>query len=216
LAGCAAIKPKGGRHTLGETKTRYGRRLVNLTPRTFPFRHAVLGVDPTRLELVTSAMRGRSEAFTVVHCRSKNRLNKPNLQTVPSCTFAVVRLRCRQSVGSSAGSGSTMRRCAPRPSALAMPRSLAAASAFANRPSCPPWPTRLPRCEPPLPGWAWEDVSLCGDGLGGTQRQRRQPSRRRQNPDKGVHAGGGGGGKVGNQGEDSVGGLGRECPAFSC
>ena len=37
-----------------------------------------------------------------------------------------------------------------------------------------------------------------------------------KNPDKGVHAGGGGGGKIGNQGKDSVGGLGRECPAFSC
>jgi integrase len=34
LVRCAAIKPKGGRHTLGETKTRRGRRLVNLTPRT--------------------------------------------------------------------------------------------------------------------------------------------------------------------------------------
>ena len=34
MARCAAMNPKGGRHTLGETKTRRGRRLVNLTPRT--------------------------------------------------------------------------------------------------------------------------------------------------------------------------------------
>lgn len=34
---CASDGPScagGGRHTLGETKTRRGRRLVNLTPRT--------------------------------------------------------------------------------------------------------------------------------------------------------------------------------------
>jgi hypothetical protein len=55
-------------------------------------------VDPTRLELVTSAMRRRSEDFATVRYRSKNRLNKPNPRIVSSPMFAVVRVGCRQTV----------------------------------------------------------------------------------------------------------------------
>jgi hypothetical protein len=58
----------------------------------------VFGVDPTRLELVTSAMRGRSEGFAAVHYRSKNRLNKSNPRIVPPRMFAIVRAGCRQIV----------------------------------------------------------------------------------------------------------------------
>jgi hypothetical protein len=53
-------------------------------------------VDPTRLELVTSAMGRRSEGFAVAHYRSKNHLNKPNVRYGPSCMFAGVRVGCRQ------------------------------------------------------------------------------------------------------------------------
>ena len=55
-------------------------------------------VYPTSLELVISAMRGRSEGFAVVHQRSKNRLTKPNLHISPSRMFALVRSGCRQTV----------------------------------------------------------------------------------------------------------------------
>ena len=55
-------------------------------------------MDPTRLELVTSAMRGRSEGFAAVHYRSKNRLNKPNPRIVSPRMFAIVRAGCRQIV----------------------------------------------------------------------------------------------------------------------
>jgi len=53
-------------------------------------------VDPTRLELVTSAMRGRLDAFVVVRNRSENRLDKPGFEAcVSSCspTFALVTVR---------------------------------------------------------------------------------------------------------------------------
>ena len=55
-------------------------------------------MDPTRLELVTSAMRGRSEGFAAVHYRSKNRLDKPNPRIGPPRMFAIVRTGCRQIV----------------------------------------------------------------------------------------------------------------------
>jgi hypothetical protein len=55
-------------------------------------------VDPTRLELVTSAMRRRSEDFAVVRRRSKMRLNRPNLRSGLPQMFADVRLGCRQTV----------------------------------------------------------------------------------------------------------------------
>jgi hypothetical protein len=55
-------------------------------------------VDPTRLELVTSAMRGRSEGFAAVHYRSKNRLEKVNPRIVSPRMFAIVRAGCRQIV----------------------------------------------------------------------------------------------------------------------
>jgi hypothetical protein len=64
----------------------------------YPAKRPFLGVDPTRLELVTSAMRRRSEGFAVVHNRSKNRLNKPNPEISPSWLFASVRAGCRQTV----------------------------------------------------------------------------------------------------------------------
>jgi hypothetical protein len=53
-------------------------------------------VDPTRLELVTSAMRRRSEGFAAVHYRSKNRLNKPYSRIVLPRMFTIVRAGCRQ------------------------------------------------------------------------------------------------------------------------
>jgi hypothetical protein len=55
-------------------------------------------VDPTRLELVTSAMRGRREGFADVRYRSEMRLNKPNPRTFPPRMFAAVRTGCRQTV----------------------------------------------------------------------------------------------------------------------
>jgi hypothetical protein len=55
-------------------------------------------VDPTSLELVTSAMRGRSKGFAAVHYRSKDRLNKPNPRIVSPRMFAIVRAGCRQIV----------------------------------------------------------------------------------------------------------------------
>jgi hypothetical protein len=43
-------------------------------------------------------MRRRSEGFAVVHYRSKNRLNKPDLRIVPPRMFTIVRAGCRQIV----------------------------------------------------------------------------------------------------------------------
>jgi hypothetical protein len=42
-----------------------------------PVIRPLFGVDPTRLELVTSAMRGRLNAFAVDRGGSENRLSKP-------------------------------------------------------------------------------------------------------------------------------------------
>jgi hypothetical protein len=55
-------------------------------------------VEPRGLEPLTSAMRGRSKGFAAVHCRSKNRLNKPNPRIVSPRMFAIVRAGCRQIV----------------------------------------------------------------------------------------------------------------------
>src|SRR5215207_6461492 len=55
-------------------------------------------VDPTRLELVTSAMRGRDEGFTTVHHRSKTCISKLIPRTDPPRMFTTVRARCRQIV----------------------------------------------------------------------------------------------------------------------
>ena len=63
-----------------------------------PVIRPLFGVDPTRLELVTSAMRGRSEGFAAVHHRPKTRLNKPNPRIVPPRMFTIVRISCRQIV----------------------------------------------------------------------------------------------------------------------
>jgi hypothetical protein len=51
-----------------------------------------LGVDPTRLELVTSAMRTQREEFVSVRLRSKTAANKHILPKVLSSVFAVVHL----------------------------------------------------------------------------------------------------------------------------
>jgi hypothetical protein len=48
---------------------------------SFPANRGKNKVDPTRLELVTSAMRGRFEGFTVVRRRSKKGLNTPIWQS---------------------------------------------------------------------------------------------------------------------------------------
>jgi hypothetical protein len=56
------------------------------------------GVDPRGLELLASAMRGRSKGFAVVRFRSKNRLDKANPRIVPPRMFAIVRAGCRQIV----------------------------------------------------------------------------------------------------------------------
>ena len=55
-------------------------------------------MDPRGLELVASAMRGRSKGFAAVHYRSKDRLNKPNPRIVSPRMFAIVRAGCRQIV----------------------------------------------------------------------------------------------------------------------
>jgi hypothetical protein len=47
------------------------RRVVRLSKR-------ISGVDPTRLELVTSAMRERPDTFAGVRGRSEKRLGKPD------------------------------------------------------------------------------------------------------------------------------------------
>jgi hypothetical protein len=68
------------------------------TQHVYPAKSPFSRVGPTRLELVTSAMRRRSEGFVVVHYRSKNRLNKPNPEIFPSWLFVIVRAGCRQTV----------------------------------------------------------------------------------------------------------------------
>jgi|SRR5215211_5492534 len=55
-------------------------------------------VDPTRLELVTSAMRRRFEGYAEVRDRSEMRWNKLDSKSVVPWKFAVVRFGCRQTV----------------------------------------------------------------------------------------------------------------------
>jgi hypothetical protein len=69
-----------------------------VTQQVLPANQPKKRVDPTRLELVTSAMRGRSEGFAVIRRRSEMRLNKLDSRSVPSRMFAVVRVGCRQTV----------------------------------------------------------------------------------------------------------------------
>jgi hypothetical protein len=57
-----------------------------------PANHCFSGVDSTRLELVTSAMRRQREEFATVRLRSKTPANKPILPKLLSLVFAVVRL----------------------------------------------------------------------------------------------------------------------------
>src|SRR5215211_6537666 len=71
-------------------------RLLGLSLRFLPANRRKKEVDPTRLELVASAMRGRSKGFAAVHYRSKDRLNKPNPRIVSPRMFAIVRAGCRQ------------------------------------------------------------------------------------------------------------------------
>ena len=64
----------------------------------FTCKHKEKRVDPTRLELVISAMRGRSESFAAVHHCSENRLTKPNTQFISTRMFVTVLVGCRQTV----------------------------------------------------------------------------------------------------------------------
>jgi hypothetical protein len=55
-------------------------------------------VEPRAFERLTSAVQRWSEGSAVVHCRSKNRLDKSNPRIVPPWMFAIVRPGCRQTV----------------------------------------------------------------------------------------------------------------------
>src|SRR5215210_5098390 len=55
-------------------------------------KRGILGVDPRRLELVTSAMRRQREEFATVRLRSKTPANKHIHPKLLSPVFAVVRL----------------------------------------------------------------------------------------------------------------------------
>ena len=57
-----------------------------------PAKHETLGVDPTRLELVTSAMRRQHHSAVVVRWCSEIPANKHIYSKLLSPVFAVVRL----------------------------------------------------------------------------------------------------------------------------
>jgi hypothetical protein len=59
--------------------------------RICPAKTLVFGVDPTRLELVTSAMRRRPEGFAGVRGYPENRLDKSNSYTLRLLVFAGIR-----------------------------------------------------------------------------------------------------------------------------
>jgi hypothetical protein len=69
----------------------------------YPAKSPFYGVDPTRLELVTSAMRRRRDNIAVVRHRSEKRLNKPDSRFVLPQVLAIVRVGCRQTVVSCVG-----------------------------------------------------------------------------------------------------------------
>src|SRR5215211_4138503 len=90
-SGCSSGRPARTAVASGELAFRMGLLHFGGPAAVLLMSAGLFGVDPTRLELVTSAMRGRRDEFASVRQCSKDGLLERNSLSPPFSPFASVR-----------------------------------------------------------------------------------------------------------------------------